>query len=64
MHQIESSQAFSFEGNIPLTLPFQAIKKYKLFDVTKFILPVLTTGFGVSILSKNSLMHLSIKSRG
>ena len=33
--------------------------------ITKFFLgSVLTTGLGVSILSKNSLMHLSTKSGG
>ena len=33
--------------------------------ITKFFLgTVLTTGLGASILSKNSLMHLSTKSRG
>ena len=33
--------------------------------ITKFFLEtVLTTGLAVSILSKNSLMHLSTKSRG
>ena len=34
-------------------------------SITKFFLgTVLTTGLGTSILSKNSLMHLSSKSRG